>query len=241
MEDDRQGDVWQQSIGIVVVRVCVRQTPAIPLRLAWHAHSPFVLLASAPVSYLQLDSSPRPTSIVSIMKSIFAWSLGTILVLLALSGRTAAQSCSMSNVIMCPLYSYTIHNDTYCAHDASRPWCTPPQTPMAKSRCTALPPGQIAQIRPGCPKLGVRFLPNGLGNQYTFCQDATDGAIYTRLNVIHDMFYFCATSPDATTPVLPSPQPIGARRDATVESLSEYEQYMLDTNQNNESIIKTHD
>ena len=171
---------------------------------------------------------------IFIMKSIFACTLGTILVLLALSGRSAAQSCSMANVIMCPLYSYTIHNNTYCAHDASRPWCTPPQTPYAKSRCTALPPGQIAQIRPGCPKLGVRFLPNGLGNQYTFCQDATDGAIYTRLNVMYDMFYYCATSPDATTPVLPSPQPMGARRDATVQSLSEYDQYMLDMNQNNE-------
>lgn len=168
------------------------------------------------------------------MKSLLPFAFGTIILVLALTHSSAAQSCSMANVIMCPLYSYTIHNDTYCAHDASRPWCTPPQTPMAKSRCTALPPGQIAQIRPGCLKQGVRFLPNGLGNQYTFCQDATDGAIYTRLNTIRDYFYFCATSPDASTPVLPSPQPSSARRDTSAETLSEYEQYMLAIGQTNQ-------
>lgn len=121
----------------------------------------------------------------------------------------AASTCSMFDGVHCPL-APVYQNNTFCAHDAANPWCQPPPHYGAITRCVPLPAGSTAQIKPGCSKCDVRFVNNNAGNIYNWCADATDGCIYVRYQYLYNFGYYCASSPDATTPIPPTPIPQAA-------------------------------
>jgi hypothetical protein len=136
--------------------------------------------------------------------------LGIALLFCVAALGVSAQSCNMAGSTYCPLLHPLYQNDTYCAHDVNNPWCYPPGGPGASSHCGPLPAGEVAELKPGCNKCAVRFANNEQGNIYNWCNDASDGCIYVRWNFMYQFYYFCASSPDATTPVLPAPAPIAA-------------------------------
>lgn len=130
--------------------------------------------------------------------------LAQFCLLATLAVLVASQTCQMGGAVDCPLLDPVIQNNTFCAHDPNYPWCSPPLGPGGRSRCVALPAGQVATIRPGCNKCGVNYMSNPTGALVDWCLDATDGCIYPHLEHHGYTRYVCRGVP-APTPVAPVP------------------------------------